>query len=276
MTGLLVASFLMLRGPAAWVLLETKSEATTEVTSIGGRDFLEAAVSKDGRWFAFTSMEGQTRRLYFSRGLDGAGEQVGPAGYHGAPTFSPDGAWLFFVFTPGPGGGPIGQHVAGQNAQLWRVRLEGEKPANPEPLTTSVGCKGSPQVVSATRVLLAHATCQGAQGLEELSLNEKEKTSRLTSPGPGVFGEPRMSVRGGLLAYTRAYYDSLRIQVSLSGVPSNSDLIVAEVPMDRRVTLGWADDGSFLYFVADGALRKWSPRSKVTSIIKTLIEKAAQ
>lgn len=47
MTGLLVASFLMLRGPAAWVLLETKSEATTEVAKIGGKDVLEAYTVPD-------------------------------------------------------------------------------------------------------------------------------------------------------------------------------------------------------------------------------------
>ena len=250
----MLASLLVFRGHLDWLLFDTESRSVTKFDKIETLQPIDLSISRDGRTVVFTAQAEASRPQLFisANGLSGPAKLLSPEqGFFAAPKLTPDSSSVVFVHNPGIGSGPIGRHETNMNSQLWRIRVDGSALAQ---LTTSSGCKGAPQPLSDTQILLAHSSCNGEQVLEYFGppVNGKKFVKV-----DGLLGQPALSPNRVRLAYTIIRFRQIELRLAKDTVPREQDPVIASAPEGAtHFDAQWSDDSKFLFFVAGGELKE--------------------
>lgn len=253
-------------GPADWVVTDAQGQVVERFAKLGGRAPVDVAISPDGKLLAFTAVAkaGELPRLFLWDG-NSASEVSKAEGYFAAPAFSRSGRELFFVHHPGNGGGAVGQHQAGANAQLWTSALDGSASRQ---LTFTPGCKGRPH--STGKVLLfSHSTCSGQQGLG--SIAGLTAASAAVLPPNSYSGEPRLA-SDGTLAFTRSHYDDTEVVVAPLKAPTRGFVVATLKGKPRAAGLQWSSDSRSLFFVSGTDLVRFDAASRTTQAVVSLTQ----
>lgn len=185
-------------------------------------------------WLLYACEAGKARLL---------GERMG---YHGNPSFSEDGSWVYFVHHPRKGG-PIGMHEEGANAQLYRVHFDG---SGVEALTDSKGCKLAPQKVGAT-VVYVHATCEGPRSIESLKLDGSRQVTTIEEGFDTHW--PDFSPDGRRLLLTRRTLAG--VQLLAMDVQQKTTRVLWGLPEGYEETrAGWGTNTSTIIYQRDGSV----------------------
>lgn len=227
-----------------------------QLREICGQAAHEVAVASNEHTVVFTAWNGPVEN-WLLYACDGSGQPrlLGEeTGYHGQPSFSEDGTWVYFVHHPRKGG-PPGLHEEGANAQLYRVRLDG---SGLEALSDSPGCKLAPHIAR-NLVVYVHATCSGLRSIELLNL---QKDNRITTIENSNSHYPDLSADGRSLLVTRQVLDGVQlVSIDLQKMTSQ---VLWRLPEGYVETLaGWGKDSSTIIYQRDGAVWRISLRPAV-------------
>jgi len=140
-----------------WFILAADGVVLERFVAIDGHPVEDVALSPDGKTFVFFSpvAVGDDRLAAFSAaGTRATARRLSEReGHFAAPSFSADGAWVFFAHAPE--GGP-GKHGPGRNAQVFRVRVDG---SGFEQLTETRGCKLGAAMPRNRTLYFLHSSC---------------------------------------------------------------------------------------------------------------------
>jgi len=183
-----------------------KPARQVDLKKLGLKSVTDADVSPDGQRILITAWSDEAKNTVLFE-YDFRTEVVRrrgeAAGFHAAPSYSPDGKWLQFAHHPTLGG-PVGMHEARAYAQLFRERADGS--SAPAQLTTSDGCHMESTSLG-ERVFFAHSNCRGGRRIEVLSDGKEKAITDFDSH----LGEPALSSDGRRLVATRVVGDTLEI-----------------------------------------------------------------
>ncbi|QSQ24500.1 PD40 domain-containing protein [Pyxidicoccus parkwayensis] len=146
-----------------WVALEVHSRKVERIRIPAPYQAKTLTISTDGEHVVFTSHDEAARNdlLYRWDWRKGASPvRIGDEqGFHADPAISPDGKWVYFAHHPRMGG-PPGMHQPEANAQLYRVRLDGQ---NLTALSNEKGCHLSPSFRPDGELIYVHTLCSVTQ-----------------------------------------------------------------------------------------------------------------
>ncbi len=257
--------------PQGWVVTDGDGKLLERVDAYAGLRPIDLALSPTSNDVAFTAKrETGLAGLYLWNGT-AVRELSVSAGYHGFPTFSPDGKTVAFVHHPGAGSGPSGKHALGQNAQVWTVGTDGKNSAQ---RTTSHGCRASPHFASATKLVFTHTTCRGPQALEELTLAATPGEPKVLVPADDISAEPKLSPNRKALLYTQAFYADTRLVWAPLSAPAEGRVLATIPGRPRRVSANWSADGASVFFVKDGAVHRVALKTQTQVAVLSLAVEA--
>lgn len=237
----------------AWTVVARDGRVVMHLRDVCGQRALDLAVGPDEHTLVFTAWSAPVENWLLYACDAGNPRRLGEAtGYHGQPSFSEDGATVFFVHHPKKGG-PVGMHEEGANAQLYRVRLDG---SGLEPLTDSKGCKLAPQKVGQAVVYL-HATCSGPRTVELISLEKGRRVATLEEALNTHY--PDLSSDGRSVLVTRKTLAG--IQLVALDVQRKTARILWGLPEGYEGTrAGWGQSTASIIYQRDGAVWRLSLR----------------
>ncbi len=259
------ASKMLFKGTTAWTVTDRNGETLERFTRLSEHTPLEAALSPDGKTIAFTAGGGPQLFLWDGK----QARQLSPQdGFHGSPSFSADGKTVFFAHRSGSSGGPPGKHMAGGNAQLWRISVAGE---GLQQLTSSQGCKGR-SFATKTELFFSHNTCNGQNGIDVAPLGKDVREPRELLPPLSFSSDPQVSPNGRSLAFIQRVLDNSRVMIAershLEQARSVADLTGHTEP----AFLTWSEDSASLFFVSGHSLFRVDVLGKGTRLLYSLDE----
>lgn len=189
-------------------IVSRDGKAIQKLASVPGYTADELVASPDGRTFAFTAYsEAVSQPLLYVWTPPTAPRLVGSGvGFHAQPSFTNDGAWIYFIHHP-TRGGPQGQHMAREFGQIWRVRSDGTVLKQ---ITKTEGCKMGPDATNTGRLVYSHADCQHANLVETLFAG---RTQQLTKHSDVKSLFPRLSQGGRTVATLRLGAEEVSLQL---------------------------------------------------------------
>ena len=234
---------LLFGGPGTdWVLLSGSGEVRLRMREIGGVQPFDAATSPDGRrWAVSTRREQQNPELFLFSSLDAPPRRIVAKGnVLDGLRFSADGEWVYFSSNDEKQ--PTFDQQPMRYAQVYRVRFaKGE----PERLTLSRGCHMWPRPLSATRVVVSHATCQGGRSLEILSTRSGEE--KVLLPPTENVGETAPHPDGSKILFTRSVPAGMEFR--LWDLQTNSSTLWTTLAVGgARMRPQWAEQGRVVLF----------------------------
>ncbi len=228
------------KAPGGFVVTSRTGEVLDTVRTIGGKTPESLAVSPDGKIWVFTAHEESANQPLLYRASKGAAPALlgQPEGYHAQPRFTNDGKWIYFIHHSNPAAGAAGTHGSGLFGQVWRIRPDGTGLTQ---VTSSDGCKTSPDAESEARVYMTHADCNKRSSID-LVISAKPAT--LISP-LSTFRQslPRIAPKGRKLAFVRLANDAFSL-VLMSG--GRESVVQTWQTPSQPSELEWAADGETL------------------------------
>lgn len=229
--------------PGGFLVLSRSGEVIEKVRRPGGMEPTHLSVSPDGSRYVFTAKppEGTQPLLYrLERGEAKPTLLAFRGGFHAQPTFTNDGAWVFFIYHPTKDtewGIPatVGEMEDRMYGQIYKVKVDG---SGLEQVTTSRGCKLFPDARDSKTVAYTHTNC-GATSMLELTTGQRvEAVLPMSTLRPHL---PRLSSDGKKLATARLTADEVQLLVCVAKKCSQ----IGAVPHDAEPTqLAWVDDDS--------------------------------
>lgn len=148
---------------SGWFALEVHSGKPARIRIPAPYRAHTLTISANGEHVVFTAHDEAARNplLYRWDWRKGAAPvSIGDKqGFHADPAISPDGKWVYFSHHPRMGG-PVGVHQPGANAQLYRVRLDGQELSA---LSNERGCHLSPAFRPDGELIYVHTLCSVTQ-----------------------------------------------------------------------------------------------------------------
>lgn len=236
----------------AWTVVARDGRVLMHLREVCGQRAKDLAIGPDERTVVFTAWSAPVENWLLFVCDGGEPRRLGdPTGYHGNPSFSEDGATVFFVHHPKKGG-PIGMHEEGANAQLYRVKLDG---SHLEALTGSAGCKLAPQNAGQA-VVYIHSTCTGARSVELISLAPSRSVATLEK---GNTHYPDLSADRRAVLLTRKVLNGVQL-ISLD-VQKMASRVLWSLPEGYEETrAGWGQGEDSIIYQRDGAVWRVSLR----------------
>ncbi|HTA23410.1 MAG TPA: protein kinase [Terriglobales bacterium] len=193
-----------------------------------GEPILYAAISRDGKYLAYSDKE---RKMYLLQIDSGDLHQLPSSGF--APTdWFPDGKQLL-VF---------GQ---GQHSGLWKISIEGGTSRKLADTITFVAVSPDGSQIAYRKMDSNEIWLMGANG---------ETPHRITDLGPDTVGSFAWSPGGGRLVYTRAVSDNNGALIETCDLQGGHRTLVLSEPklLERGVSeVYWLGDGRILYRLPD-------------------------
>lgn len=221
-------------GAGRWLVLSRSGEQLQLVSQVADRRPTDAAISPDGKGWAFIADE----QLFVWREGWKAARTVPRAGdVLQAPAFSLDGKWLYFIQNDYPT--MKAKDAPMRYSQVWRVAAEGGKP---QKLTRTPGCRMWPAPMAGGGTLVTHATCRGGRGLDLLTARGIEEPLLATD---FEHGEAVADPRGERIAFAR---DGQGTELYVLELKTKKTALWARVPWrTSRLRPAFSDDGTTLW-----------------------------
>ena len=273
MTSLVAAVLAASVGPVAFpvsggfLVLSRSGTVVEKLRRPGGMDAESLAVSPDGERYVFTARDSEHPQPLLYKLERTAAEATllgGSTGFHAQPTFTNDGAWVYFIHHPSKDGGPPGMHGMREYGQVWKVRIDG---TGLEQVTKSKGCKLFPDGRDARAVTYTHTNCEGTSMLETLGAAGLGVVSPMATARPHL---PRYSADGKAIAAARIEPDQVII---VTCEPPKPCLPLATLPRDADPTqLAWAERDEALFLSLGSSLWRISRKDGAVTELHKLFE----
>jgi hypothetical protein len=251
----------VLRGPSSWMLLSPSGVQIAEFAEIDGKKPTSLAALPDGSGVVFTGRRETAKDGLFLKQGDRPMQDLSiSSGYHAWVAISPSGNAVVFAHHPADGSGPIGQHSAMANAQLWTRPIQGGA-ADAVQLTQTDGCKSAPSFVTEAEVVLGHSTCRGNQGLELTGLGTDAGVRTLV-PQLGHFEMVSVvSPSKRLVAAARKNFGAFSVYVS-TWPSMKEQRVLADSPRGQEnPSLQWTADSKSVLTTLGGSVVRIDVRS---------------